>query len=142
MATFFVKTDEKFTNKWLNCSAMMNMAGEILSRKFDANYEKIAEKFYIDRRQIANELEKIYISDIVAIRGQFNWNFVTSRNILVISVPESLAKSQISHMTENKLSFVSIAGEKSDDIFGNNEKIKSLIDEYIKTEPNKIGFQE
>ena len=121
---------------------MMNMAGEILSRKFDANYEKIAEKFYIDRRQIANELEKIYISDIVAIRGQFNWNFVTSRNILVISVPESLAKSQISHMTENKLSFVSIAGEKSDDIFGNNEKIKSLIDEYIKTEPNKIGFQE
>jgi len=140
MSLFFIKIDEKFSNDWARMGALMNMAGEILSRNFDENYEKIAEKFYEDRRNIANELERRYVCDIAAVRGQFNWNFVTSRNILVLSIPDSLVQNQVLHMTENKLSFISTTGEKSDDEFSNSERMQTLVNDYIKTEPNKMGF--
>lgn len=136
----FILVDNKFYERWIKCIANMNLAADILDRKFNQQHFDKATQAYLERRAAITELEYNYIAPILLIRNQYIWNIYISQKIIVMTMPNSLYKDEIEYLKNKKISFISNTNDHSDDEFGNNENIKNLMKRYIETEPNKIGF--
>lgn len=136
----FILVDNKFYERWIKCIANMNLAADILDRKFNQQHFDKAAQAYLERRAAITELEYNYIAPILLIRNQYIWNIYISQKIIVMTMPNSLYKDEIEYLKNRKVSFISNTNEHSEDEFGNNENIKNLMKRYIETEPNKIGF--